>query len=109
MMRMIQLGKTLILNADAVCDLSIPDYTGLYPLTCGLSLCATVTASSIGDEGFTYCLQRSIYTLDGTELAPQEFNIRWTKKPSEIYPCLALVTLLLLYGISPARLQELRF
>lgn len=106
---MIQLGNTLILNGDENYDLEHLDCTGLCPLTCGLSLCATVTASSINDESFTYCLQRSIYAIDGTEIFPQEFNVFWSKKPAEIYPYLAIVTLLLLCGFPPSRFQDLRF
>ena len=108
-MIMIKLGNTLILNADTTYDPRTLDCTGLYPLTCGLSLRSTVTASSIGDEGFTYCLQRSIYTLDGTELPPQEFNVFWSEKPAELYPYLALVTLLLLCGVSTRVFEDLRF
>ena len=106
---MIKLGKTLILNADTTYDPESLDCTGFYPLTCGLSLRSTVTASSIGDDRFTYCLQRSIYTLDGKELPPQEFNVFWSKKPKEIYPYLAFVTLLLLCGVSTDVFESLRF
>jgi len=106
---MIQLKNNLILNADAEQDLSKLDCTGLCPLTCGLSLRCTVTASSINEDSFTYCLQRSIYTLDGMEILPQEFNVFWTEKPQEIYPYLALVTLLLLCGVPTSVFQNLRF
>ena len=108
-MIMIKLGNTLILNADTITDLKDLDCTGLCPLTCGLSLRSTVTASSINDDSFTYCLQRSIYALNGQELPPQEFNVFWSKKPTEIYPYLALVTLLLLCGVETHIFQKLRF
>ena len=109
MIPMIKLGNILILNSDQKEDLNNLDFTGLCPLTCGLSLRSTVTASSITDESFTYCLQRSIYTLDGKELSPQEFNVFWSEKPVEIYPYLALVTLLLLCGVPTYTFKDLRF
>lgn len=109
MILMIKIGNTLILNSDQNADLSNLDFTGLFPLTCGLSLRSTITASSITDESFTYCLQRSIYTLDGTELSPQEFNVFWSQKPIEIFPYLALVTILLLCGVPARVFRDLRF
>lgn len=94
---MIKLGTTLILNADTEEDTAaLPDSARLCAITCGLSYKATVTASSIDEAGFTYCIQRSIFTLNHTKLAPQEFPIRWHRKPEDIYPCLELVTALLL-------------
>lgn len=106
---MIQIGNTLILNGDQQTDFQGLDLSELCPLTCGLSLRATVTASSIDDDGFTYCLQRGILTLDRQELPPQEFNVRWSRKPKDIYPYLALVTLLLLCGVSTEVFACLKF
>lgn len=99
----------MIIDSDHPDSLSAADLAGVCPLTCGLSLRATVTVSSIGEEGFTYCLQRSIFTLGGEELPPQEFNVRWREKPQELYPSLALVTILLVCGISPEVIASLEF
>lgn len=106
---MIQLKNNLIVNADDTASFNTLDCTGFCPLTCGLSFRCTVTASSIDEDSFTYCLQRSIYSLDGTEIPPQEFNVFWSEKPTDIFPYLALVTILLLCGVSPSVFQILRF
>ena len=106
---MIRVGNTLILNGDNRELWENTDLTNLCPLTCGLSLRSTVTASSIQEDGFTYCLQRSIFRLDGTEIPPQEFNIHWQTKPEDIYPHLALATILLLCGVDHTSFSELQF
>lgn len=78
-------------------------------LTCGLSFNATVTASSIDDDGFVYCLQRSIFTLSHRVILPQEFHISWQKKREDLYPCLETVTLLLVCEIPIETIRELQF
>ncbi|MBE5040308.1 hypothetical protein [Ructibacterium gallinarum] len=106
---MIKIGNTLILNGDKETDTTGIQLNGICLLTCGLSLRSTVTASSLSDDGFTYCLQRSIFTLEQNELSPQEFNVHWHKKPDDIYPYLALVTLLLLCGVPISLISCLEF
>lgn len=106
---MIKIGNTVILNGDEKTILQKKELEGFCLLTCGLSLRSTITASSIQDDGFTYCLQRGIFTLDGKEIAPQEFNISWRKKPEDIYPYLALVTLMLICGASVELFAQLQF
>ncbi len=106
---MIRIGDSLILNDDNHDSLQEVDLTDVCPLTCGLSLRATVTASSIQDTGFTYCLQRGMMTLSGLELAPQEFNVSWRKKPEDLYPYLEVVTLLLLCDVSVDVISHLQF
>ncbi len=106
---MIQAGSFCIVNNDSPLNLIDMDFTNLCPLTCGLSVRSTVTASSIRDDGFTYCLQRSIFDLSGQEIAPQEFAIFWREKPEDIYPYLELVTLLLLCGVSGETLSHFLF
>ncbi len=106
---MIRVGNILILNGDSTEQWDGIDLTNLCPLTCGLSLRSTVTASSIQEDGFTYCLQRSIFTLEGAEIPPQEFNIHWKTKPEDIYPYLALTTILLLCGVDHTFFSELLF
>ena len=96
----IKVGKCLILNGDFQEDIDPKCFKDCYPITCGLSLRSTVTASSIDEEGFTYCLQRSIVTVENKEVLPQEFNVFWSVKPEDIYPYLAIVTMLLICGVS---------
>lgn len=93
---MIQIGSNIIINGDSAEELAEAAGQTVCVITCGLSLKSTITASSIGDTGFTYCIQRSIFTVNKTRLVPQEFNIRWHRKPLDIYPCLEVVTALLL-------------
>lgn len=97
---MIKIGQNIILNGDLPKDYKDFDFSNLCLITCGLSLRSTITASSIDDDGFTYCLQRSIFTINNQEVSPQEFNVRWKEKAEDIYPYLEVVTLLLLCGIS---------
>ena len=78
-------------------------------LTCGLSFNATVTASSIDDDGFVYCLQRSIFTLSHRVILPQEFHIAWHEKHEDIYPFLETVTLLLVCEIPTETIRALQF
>lgn len=96
---MIKLDKTLIINGDISCNEDI-NFKGMYTITCGLSNRSTVTASSIDKNSFTYCLQRNIFTIDGKEIIPQEFNVYFRNEPEEIYPYLEMVTLLIVCGIS---------
>ncbi len=106
---MIQAGTSCIVNSDKPLEWEHIDFTHLCPLTCGLSVRSTITASSIREDGFTYCLQRSIFALDGKEIAPQEFAVLWREKPEDIYPYLELVTLLLLCGISGDTISQFLF
>ncbi len=106
---MIQMGTNCIVNADSLSNLKDTNLTGLCPITCGLSIRSTVTASSISEDGFIYCLQRSIFDMNGLEISPQEFKVSWRKKPDDIYPYLELVTLLLLCNISSEIVSRLLF
>lgn len=108
-MGMIQIGNTLILNSDAGVPNAIKSYDRYCIITCGLSTRSTITASSILDDGFTYCLQRGIFSLGGKEIAPQEFKVKWHEKPDDLYPYLAAVTLLLLCGVSVETFAYLKF
>lgn len=106
---MIQIGNNIIVNADDPND--IMNVSGLDPvvLSCGLAGTSTVTASSIQDDGFTFCLQRSIFTVGGNRLSPQEFNVKWFKKPDDIFSSLAAVTTLLLCDVKPEIFELIRF
>ncbi len=106
---MVKIGNNLIINADDIFEKKLCPLDKYIVLTCGLKLNSTVTASSISDEGFTFCLQRSIYTLKNKVLSPQEFNVKWSKKPDEIYPLLASVTTMLLCDINPSVFEIIEF
>ena len=93
---MIQVGEALIVNTDDNDDITLAADSNRIVITCGLKLNSTITASSISDDGFTYCLQRTIHTLSGKSVTPQEFNIKWFRKPDDIFNPLAFVTMLIL-------------
>lgn len=103
---MITFGKNLIINDETANELKISYKGSSAMLTCGLSLKSTITASSIDDNGFVYCIQRGFFTYDGTLVLPQEFNIKWTGKAENIYPYLETVTLLILCGIPPKEISD---
>lgn len=106
---MIQIGNSYIINADVKTrNNTLPSGT-LYPITCGLSVRSTVTASSISEDGFIYCLQRSIFNINGIEISPQEFKVSWQTKPVDIYPYLEFVTLLLLCNVSSENISKIMF
>lgn len=101
--------RTVVLDND---DTSI--VPSLIPLelcviTCGLAQKATVIASSVKENNFTYCLQRSIFDLEGKEIFPQEFGIYCKKKLSSLSAYLLGTTALLLCGESGEKLQEFMF
>ena len=106
---MIQVGNISIINGDRLSNQEPIDFTGLYPITCGLSIRSTVTASSMVEDGFTYCLQRSIFDLSGNEISPQEFKVLWKNKTEDVVPYLELITLLLLCNVPTEIISKLRF
>lgn len=78
-------------------------------ITCGLSQKSAVTASSINDYGFVYCIQRGFFTgkcFGANLLLPQEFNITWNRKTDNINYCLETVTLMLLCGADPSDISK---
>ncbi len=106
---MLQVGNNIIINIDDENDIMSAENTDLIVLTCGLKLNSTITASSIADDGFTYCLQRSIFTLSHKRIAPQEFNVKWTKKPDDIFASLAIVTAFILCDVDLNIFKHIRF
>jgi len=103
---MIIFDKNAIVNSENPEEIEKSEELNPAVLTCGLSLKSTITASSINDSGFQYCIQRGFFKHDGGLVLPQEFSIRCTKKPENIYPYLAAVTLLILNGISPSEISN---
>lgn len=103
---MIIFDKNIIVNAENPDEIKESKSLNPAVLTCGLSLKSTITASSIDDNGFSYCIQRGFFKHGGGLVLPQEFNINWTKKAENIYPYLEAVTLLVLNGISPDEISK---
>ena len=106
---MLQVGNNVIINNDDNNETNLAKSTNLIAITCGLKLNSTITASSISDDGFTYCLQRAISTLGRRRIAPQEFNVKWNKKPDDIFIPLAFVTALILCDVDLKIFEYIRF
>ncbi len=103
---MVRIFDNLIIDSDADTADKIPDQREILLITCGLKQNSSVTASSIGDDGFLYCVQRGFRTGGGKAVLPQEFKVRWRKKRENIYPCLEFVTALLLSDTDPSDISE---
>ena len=103
---MLRVYDNLIIDSDADVAGKFSEPRELLLITCGLKQNSSVTASSIGDDGFLYCIQRGFRTRCGNALLPQEFKVRWSKKRDNIYPCLEFVTALLLSDMSPSDISE---
>lgn len=106
---MIQIGNNVIVNTDNMDDINSAKLLNCVVLTCGLKLNSTITASSISDEGFTFCLQRAIFSLSNRRIPQQEFNIKCHAEPKDIFQYLALVTTLILCDVDPKVFEFIRF
>ena len=97
-----------ILNADERFSVW-PEHSLL--ITYGLNPLSTVTASSIrmGEEetAFFCCLQRSIATLKGNILEPQEFSVTIPTGELDICEALGFVTLALVFSVFPKEFDSL--
>ena len=96
-----------VLNADKRFS-SWPHHSLL--ITYGLNPLSTVTASSICTEeeetSFFCCLQRSIVTLKGNLLDPQEFSVSVPAGELDICEALGFVTPGLLFSVKPEEFKE---
>lgn len=75
-------------------------------ITYGFSSKACVTASSVVDEAYEciqLCIQRSIPTLTGSILEPQEFSLSFDDTSKNIYCVLGAVTAALIAGMEVER------
>ena len=74
-------------------------------ITYGLNPLATVTASSMKEEAgktvFSCCLQRSIVTLKGKIIEPQEFPVALKAPQAKLCDLLAFVSLGLVLSFTP--------
>lgn len=90
----------MIFNSDSIQKINF-QCENIYAITYGLNGKTTVTASSIDDIdslNFSYCLQRSIFTLSNTVIQPFEKPIKAKGKCDEIYYYLAAYTCYLILG-----------
>ncbi len=98
-----------LVNSDEVLPLPGTEHTVF--ITYGLNPFATVTASSIIEEGrhlhFQYCLQRNIVSLKGKIIECQEFPVSIYHTGIDLHSALAFVTLSLVAGISAKKLEQI--
>ena len=103
-------GKTgIIITADEFFKMSEPLKSEAYIINCSLSTRATVTASSIDDGHFTYCIQREFSDVNKTPHQPQEFGVKFGGKAEDIYRYLSAVTALIACGIPGDKLTDFAF
>ena len=92
-----------ILNADRKSTINFN--RNALVITYGLNSLATLTASSLSESiagiGFHCCLQRSIVTLRGKILEPQEFPVLLPHTLGDISTAMAFVCLGLVLSLSP--------
>jgi len=86
----------IIANGDNPIDGDAKASGGAYVLTYGLSMKCTLTASSITEDNFVCCLQRSIASVGGKIIAPQEFTVK--NFLDNIHSMLAVICVCLVYG-----------
>ncbi len=92
-----------LLNADT--KISPPTGKKSLLITYGLNPLATVTASSVNNDGektsFLCCLQRSIVTLKGKVIEPQEFPVTLPGTTRDLGAIMGFVCLGLILSFSP--------
>ena len=74
--------------------------SNITSLTCGMAADNTIMLSSIGENTASVCLQRSIKTLNGNIIEPQEYPVHLKEKITD-YALMAAFGILLLSGIKP--------
>ena len=101
-------SKILIVNSDNKNLLkNISGYTGKI-ISCGLSTRATVTFSSITEQGFVLCVQRSLTRLDGSILSPFELPIVLEDIFYDETSMLMMITTALICGANASQLKNIK-
>lgn len=74
-----------------------------YIITYGFNLKASITTSSVGDlvakNNIMCCLQRTLFTRNGSKIEPQEFIIKTQPDMYDTYNVLAAATFALVNGV----------
>jgi len=88
----------LIVNSDVPLPEKIAISGETTLITCGFNHTASVTVSSVGEfaDKIQYCLQRTLLTLDGEAIEPQEFSV--CGNGNDITEVLAAVTAAIVSG-----------
>jgi|GEM_PF-6842929 hypothetical protein len=88
----------LIVNNDVPLPEKISTNGETTLITCGFNHTSSVTVSSVGEfaDKIQYCLQRTLLTLNGEAIEPQEFSV--CGNSSDITEVLAAVTAAIISG-----------
>lgn len=89
--------KYLIMNSDIKSNLNLVKDMDLIVITYGFNSKATITASSVEDEGLLLCVQRDIEDINGNIIEEQEINIDKDENCDD-NSIMAIGSVLLLYG-----------
>ncbi len=73
--KIIRNSKNIILNSDIQENLEVIKNLNLSIITYGFNSKATITMSSLEDDGMLVCLQRNIKLIDGTVVEQQEIKL----------------------------------
>jgi UDP-N-acetylmuramoyl-L-alanyl-D-glutamate--2,6-diaminopimelate ligase len=93
-------GGYIIFNSDSIQKINFT-CDKIYPITYGLNGKNTVTASSIDDIdglGFSYCIQRALFTISQTIVQPCEIPIKAEGKYDDVGYYLAAYTCMIILG-----------
>lgn len=91
----------IVFNSDSIQKINF-QCSSIYVITYGLNGKTTVTASSIDNRDslcFSYCLQRSVFTITGEVIHPFEKPYKFDGKPNLIYYYLAAITSCIILGL----------
>ena len=95
---------TIILNEDFILNSSYLKDMEYVVVTYGFSSKADITTSSISDTlfgtEFIFYQQKSIKTIDGIYIYPQEYRINTDKTNTDIYTILGVVSFILVCGVN---------
>ncbi len=89
-------AEYLVLNTDITDNLNLLDNLNIELITYGFNSKATITASSVDDNRIILCLQRTINSVFGVKIEPQEFEMNFSKELNT-YDVMEIISLLLLY------------
>lgn len=93
--RIIEKANYLIVNSDIKENLDMLLNMKATIITYGFNSKATITASSVQDEEMIICVQRTMQTIKGKIIEPQEFIVPIYEN---VECTMSIITTLLLYG-----------
>lgn len=99
----------LIINSDIKEIFKMLPKSRHYILDFGLNMRATITASSILNEKFLCCIQRSVKTLQNNIIEPQEILINIESQDYSIYSIICSLATLLICETNISDIEKTKF